>query len=219
MKDIFVFGAGTHPKPVIEAIRATGKFRIEAFVDAVDISNPQTSGQRFGCPVATMADVASSNIRAGIVAINTNFFRAKTVDRILEKFPNFEFVTVVHPTAQICEDVEIMPGSVVLSGAFVGTGSRIGHHALLNTRALIEHDCTIGNFGSVLSGAIVCGEVELGECSAICAGATVIHRRKIGKHTIIGAGSVVTQDIPDLVVAVGNPCVRIKPRTIDQKYL
>ena len=28
----------------------------------------------------------------------------------------------------------------------------------------------------------------------------------IGKNVVIGAGSVVTKDIPDNVVAVGNPC-------------
>ena len=28
----------------------------------------------------------------------------------------------------------------------------------------------------------------------------------IGKNTVIGAGSIVTRDIPDHVVAVGNPC-------------
>lgn len=33
---------------------------------------------------------------------------------------------------------------------------------------------------------------------------------KIGNNTVIGAGSVVTKDIPDNVVAVGNPCKVIK---------
>ena len=33
---------------------------------------------------------------------------------------------------------------------------------------------------------------------------------KIGKNTVIGAGSVVTKDIPENVVAVGNPCKIIK---------
>ncbi|MGC5743596.1 sugar O-acetyltransferase [Chryseobacterium sp. NFX27] len=32
----------------------------------------------------------------------------------------------------------------------------------------------------------------------------------IGNNTVIGAGSVVTKDIPDHVVAVGNPCKIIK---------
>ena len=28
----------------------------------------------------------------------------------------------------------------------------------------------------------------------------------IGKNVVIGAGSIVTKDIPDNVIAVGNPC-------------
>ena len=33
----------------------------------------------------------------------------------------------------------------------------------------------------------------------------------IGDDTMIGAGSVVTKDIPDNVVAVGNPCRVLRP--------
>ena len=41
----------------------------------------------------------------------------------------------------------------------------------------------------------------------------------IGSNTVIGAGSVVTKDIPDWVVAVGNPCRVIKQITEeDKKY-
>ena len=36
----------------------------------------------------------------------------------------------------------------------------------------------------------------------------------IGKNTVIGAGSVVTKDIPDNVLAVGNPCRVV--RTIEE---
>ena len=38
---------------------------------------------------------------------------------------------------------------------------------------------------------------------------------KIGKNVIIGSGSVVTKDIPDNTIAVGNPCRVIK--TIDKE--
>ena len=41
----------------------------------------------------------------------------------------------------------------------------------------------------------------------------------IGSNTVIGAGSVVTKDIPDWSVAVGNPCRVIKKITEeDKKY-
>lgn len=38
------------------------------------------------------------------------------------------------------------------------------------------------------------------------AGVTVLPGVTIGSNTVIGAGSVVNKDIPDGVVAVGNPC-------------
>ena len=37
-------------------------------------------------------------------------------------------------------------------------------------------------------------------------GVIVLPGMKIGKGSVIGAGSVVTKDIPENVVAVGNPC-------------
>ena len=41
----------------------------------------------------------------------------------------------------------------------------------------------------------------------------------IGSNTVIGAGSVVTKDIPDWVVAAGNPCRVVKQITEeDKKY-
>lgn len=42
---------------------------------------------------------------------------------------------------------------------------------------------------------------------------------KIGNNVVIGAGSVVTKDIPDNVIAVGNPCRVIREITEeDRKY-
>ena len=46
----------------------------------------------------------------------------------------------------------------------------------------------------------------VGENTWIGAGAIIVPGVRIGKNTVIGGGSVVTKDIPDNVVAVGNPC-------------
>jgi maltose O-acetyltransferase len=40
--------------------------------------------------------------------------------------------------------------------------------------------------------------------------ATILPGVHIGKNAVIGAGSVVTKDIPDNVIAAGNPCKVIK---------
>ena len=49
-------------------------------------------------------------------------------------------------------------------------------------------------------------DVHIGENAWIGAGTVIVPGVTIGKNTVIGAGSVVTKDIPDNVVAVGNPC-------------
>ena len=48
--------------------------------------------------------------------------------------------------------------------------------------------------------------VHIGKNCWIGAGAVIIPGVTIGDNTVIGAGSIVTRDIPENVVAYGNPC-------------
>jgi maltose O-acetyltransferase len=48
--------------------------------------------------------------------------------------------------------------------------------------------------------------VEIGSDVWVGGGAIICPGVKIGSRTVIGAGSVVTRDIPDGVLAAGNPC-------------
>ncbi|MBR0416711.1 MAG: sugar O-acetyltransferase [Firmicutes bacterium] len=54
-------------------------------------------------------------------------------------------------------------------------------------------------------------DVRIGENTWIGAGSIILPGVTIGKDTVIGAGSVVTKDIPDGVVAAGNPCRVLRP--------
>ena len=49
-------------------------------------------------------------------------------------------------------------------------------------------------------------DVRIGENAWIGAGVVIVPGVRIGKNAVIGAGSVVTKDIPESVVAAGNPC-------------
>jgi len=48
--------------------------------------------------------------------------------------------------------------------------------------------------------------IEIGDDVWIGGGAIICPGVRIGSRTVIGAGSVVTKDIPEGVLAVGNPC-------------
>ncbi len=61
--------------------------------------------------------------------------------------------------------------------------------------------------------------ITIGDNLWIGAGAIILPGVNIGSNTVIGAGAVVTKDIPDGVVAAGNPCRIIKEITEeDKKY-
>ena len=51
---------------------------------------------------------------------------------------------------------------------------------------------------------VIGADVWVGGAAVVCPGVT------IGARTVIGAGSVVTRDIPDDVLAAGNPCRPIR---------
>lgn len=59
--------------------------------------------------------------------------------------------------------------------------------------------------------------VTIGDNVWIGGNTVILSGVHIGSNTVIGAGSVVTKDIPDWVVAAGNPCRVIKKITEDDK--
>lgn len=57
---------------------------------------------------------------------------------------------------------------------------------------------------------LTCKPVLIKKGAWIGAGATILPGVCVGKYAIVGAGSVVTKDVPDYAVAVGNPAKVIR---------
>ncbi len=110
---------------------------------------------------------------------------------------------------EIGNDVYIGPHSVIMSG--VTRPTKIGNQVIIGQYTDIGHDCIIGNRTEIIS-TFVSGFVEIGDDTVIHAGSTIRNRIRIGKNTIIGQGSNVVKDIPDNVVAYGNPCTVISKK-------
>lgn len=53
--------------------------------------------------------------------------------------------------------------------------------------------------------------VRIGRNCWIGAGVVIVPGVTIGDNVVVGAGSIVTKDLPDNVVAVGNPCEVLRP--------
>ncbi|NWK55232.1 sugar O-acetyltransferase [Verrucomicrobiaceae bacterium N1E253] len=92
--------------------------------------------------------------------------------------------------------IHIGDNALIGSGVNISTAS----HPVEASQRILEHD------GKHQGYATTSAPVRIGEGAWVGSSATILSGISIGKNTTIGAGSVVTKNIPDNCVAVGNPC-------------
>lgn len=81
---------------------------------------------------------------------------------------------------------------------------------VINTKAVIEHGCILGNNVFVGPGAIVCGDTCIGDNVLVGAGVIIRDGIEITENVTIGMGSVVVRSIVEPGVYLGNPCRKIR---------
>lgn len=194
---MYLFGASGHAKVILDILEASEQ-RVEALID----DNENVRELQDYKVLHGVTDASPI-----IVSIGVNAIRKKVVGKLTG-----EFGTAVHPTAIVSPTATIDEGTVVMQGAIIQADARVGKHCIVNTGASVDHECALGDYVHISPHATLCGNVSVGEGTWIGAGATVIPGVKIGAWSIIGAGAVVLKDIPDGVVAVGNPCRVIRRR-------
>lgn len=109
--------------------------------------------------------------------------------------------------------VRIGIGSVVIGPVIIKDGCGLGQHVFISGSNHCYQDGTKNSSEQQLDKR----EVIIDEDTHIGANAVVVAGVHIGKRCQIGAGSVVTKNIPDYSIAVGNPAKVIKRYDLEQK--
>ncbi len=215
MKVIF-WGASGHAKVLKECLSYTPQHQLVALFD----NNPDLLSPFRGIPLYvglqgfrewfSYEDVGNIWF---LIAIGGDKGKDRVdLHNIMVKGGHLKPLTIIHPTAFVASNTNISTSCQVLAGASVCVESSLGIQTIVNTNASVDHECQIGKGVHIAPGATLGGCVEVGDFSMIAIGATVLPNIKIGTNSIVGAGSVVTKDIPDNVIAYGNPARIIRSR-------
>ena len=213
---LVVWGGGDQCRINYQILKQLG-CQVEALIDDV----PDQCSPFGGVPIYVGEhglDILLQSSKASelgfVVAIGNPFGYVRMKLHRLMRGKGFFPVSFADPTALICKTATYGEGLQVMPGAIVHNDVRIGDQCIINTRALVEHDCVLKDGVEVGPGAVLCGRVHVGENSWIGANATIRSRVIIGDNSIIGAGAVVVTDIPSNVVAVGVPAKVIRENLI-----
>jgi UDP-2-acetamido-3-amino-2,3-dideoxy-glucuronate N-acetyltransferase len=143
---------------------------------------------------------------------------------------------IVDDKCEIGKGTKIWHFSHVLSGSKVGEKCNIGQNVVIGPDASIGNNCKLQNNVSVYKGVtledgVFCGpsmvftnvynpRAELSKMdqlrptlvkkgASLGANCTIVCGHTIGSYAFIGAGAVVTKDVPDHALMVGNPAKQI----------
>jgi len=134
-----------------------------------------------------------------------------TRKKLVERLKNdFEFVTLVHPTVSMSPYVIIGEGSIICRNTLFTTNISIGNQCIINVNCSVGHDTQIGDFTSIMSHTAIAGDVFIGSGCYFGLHCTVINKISIGASGTYGAGTVIVNDMPENIVAVGVPARVIK---------
>lgn len=143
---------------------------------------------------------------------------------------------VIDEGASIAEDVKIWHFSHIMPNCTIGAKCNIGQNVVVSPRVKLGANVKVQNNVSIYSGVICEDDVFLGPSmvftnilnprsalvrrdqyvttlvkkgASIGANATVVCGNTIGSYALIGAGAVVTKNVPDFALLVGNPAKQI----------
>lgn len=200
---VILVGGGGHALVVAGSLRRSGRAVI-GFLDddpAAVLSLEPGSAERLG-PLTQIERCASSGGEL-ILALGDLALRRRVIDahaRTLHRAP-----VVVDGTAMAAVVSELGAGVYVGPKAVVQVRASVGEHAIINTAAIVEHECRIGANVHMAPGAVLGGRVTVGADTLIGLGARVLPGLRIGNGCVVGAGAVVTRDVPDGTRVAGVP--------------
>ena len=205
---LFIYGAGGLGREVAELAKQISPGFDLAFIDDAAVSG------YLGVPVFSCEEAkqyAQANPAAGVIASGEPAVVGRLKERLTES--GIALQTLIHPSVYIPESCLIGKGVVVQDRVYVGPNVSLGDACCINYNCGLGHDVSVESCVIIAMGTMLGGNCVIGEGTYIGNGAVIRNGIKIGKNSIIGMGSVVTQDIPDGVVAYGSPCRVIRENT------
>jgi UDP-perosamine 4-acetyltransferase len=202
-----LIGLGGHARVLLDALTLSGQGRPAAILEA----DSSRWGQTWeGVPIVGgdehLAGLATSGIRHFVLGLGSaGPIGAKKRLYLMAMAAGLHPLQVRHPSAILAGDLQGGEGLQAMALSIINPGVSLGPNVLINSGAIVEHDCQLGGHSHLATGAKLCGTVTVGEGVHIGAGAVVRQGLQIGAGAVVAMGAVVVKDVPPHTTVVGVP--------------
>lgn len=204
-------GAGGHGRVIADIISRAGIYRLAFWLDHdTSLHDTTLHGATVKGNDSVLSELQSSGVNhafIGVGSIGDTGTRRKIAELALDA--GVSLPSIQDPSSLVSQSTKIMDGVCVFPHAVVNSGGHIGQCAIINTRATLEHDCTVGDFCHLAPACVIGGGSSIGSGAHIGIGAVIKEGISIGKNAIIGAGAVVISDVAAGTTVVGVPAKSI----------
>lgn len=196
-----IYGAGGAGKEVKEIAEELGQWSEMIFIDDTVPADIYKGIRRM--PFEEFKSECTPMNAEIVIALGEPKHKITLYNKVKEA--GFSFANVIHSTAWISPSSQIGKGVVLRAGVRINADSVIGDNVTIQEYSCVGHDVVIENHSQIAGFVIIGGHTTIGEATYIGLSVPVKDGSNIGSHSIVGMGSVVTRDIPDNVIAMGNP--------------
>jgi UDP-N-acetylbacillosamine N-acetyltransferase len=209
MKKLIIIGAGGHGRVVADCAQQQGTYSQIIFLDDCFYERKENSEWQV---IGSVKDFPQYIDEADfVVAIGDNRLRKKILTQLKQAKANI--VSLIHPTAAVSPHTFIGKGVVVFANAVINIGTSIADGCIINTGAIVDHDCELHQCVHVSPGVSIAGGVHIAQLSWIGIGSTIVECITLADNTQVGAGGVVTQSTQANSLYIGVPAKRVRSLT------
>ena len=194
---VLIIGAGGHGKVLLDTLQTRGDCTVICLID----QEPGKKGTRtLGVEDMGDDDRVEQYKPGEVLLVNGvgSVGLPEARKRIFEnwKSKGYSFHKVTHPGAIISRTARLEEDAQVLAGTVIQTDAVIGRNIIVNIRASVDHDCTIGDHCHIAPGVTLSGGIKIGPCCHIGTGATIIQGIEVGQNSVVGAPNRALKDLP-----------------------
>lgn len=121
-----------------------------------------------------------------------------------------EFISLIHPTAIIGNNVKWGKGCIIGAYANLSSDTRLGDFVTFSIKAGMGHDSTIGDFSHIGGMTNISGFVTIGSLVTVHPCCNITPHRNIADNAVIGTSSVVLRNVKAGTTVFGNPAKKIE---------